>query len=260
MKWRLVPLAARSGAWNMAIDETLLVVCGKNRQPVLRFYTWEPPAVTIGRHQRMQNAVSLEACRKNNIEVIRRITGGRAVLHHHELTYCVIVPEEHLPQPVTVAQSYKLIADCLVKGLRRFGINAEATLPETMIGRKNSSVTSCFETLSVYEINIGGKKLAGSAQARKNGIILQHGSLLLDMDIELYMLLFGKMKENRFTTLYQELGYLPDVQELCSKMVEGFRENMNMSLIIDDLHPAEEEEAYFLTLNKYTSAIWNEKQ
>ncbi|MBN1524843.1 MAG: lipoate--protein ligase family protein [Spirochaetales bacterium] len=165
---------AMTGKANMEKDEWLLA----QGAPALRFYSWEPSCVSVGYFQNIERDIDTEFCRQNNIDIVRRPTGGRAVLHDRELTYSVVLPEKYLPAGVIA--SYKFIAGMFVNALKSFGITAEVKGPEGRGGRSGV----CFAEPSAYEISVDGKKLIGSAQVRRNGTVLQHGSILLDVDYE----------------------------------------------------------------------------
>ncbi|HCW50627.1 MAG TPA: hypothetical protein DGR79_00940, partial [Clostridiales bacterium] len=184
-EWRLiVEDEPRCAAENMAVDEAVArSVAAGNAPPTLRFYRWRPPAVSLGYFQDAAEAVDLEACRAEGVSVVRRLTGGRAVLHDREVTYSVVVPSALLPD--SVVESYRLLAEGLVTGLRALGYRAYLA-PERpeRAGDPGPGVpgAACFEVPSSYEILVGGRKVVGSAQVRRAGVILQHGSIMLELD------------------------------------------------------------------------------
>ncbi len=163
-----------TGRENMAKDQALLAA----GEPVLRFYQWHPPCVSIGYFQNPERDIDLDYLKTAGIDLVRRPTGGRAVLHEDELTYALILPEILLPSGVV--QSYRLVAGIFVEALGELGLVCDMKGPE---GRPDRSA-GCFSTASAYEICCRGKKIMGSAQVRRNGVVLQHGSLLLSVDYE----------------------------------------------------------------------------
>ncbi|MCZ7358247.1 MAG: biotin/lipoate A/B protein ligase family protein [Candidatus Methanoperedens sp.] len=164
MKWRVVELETYDAYQNMALDEAVSEgIRSGSSPPTIRFYTWEPSAVSIGYFQSIRDEVNLDVCRELGVDCIRRWTGGGAVYHDHygEITYSVIVPATVFPK--NIIESYRIICGWLVKGLERVGIAAEFN--------------------PINDILAGGKKISGSAQTRRGGILLQHGTLLYDLDL-----------------------------------------------------------------------------
>ena len=180
---RFLDTGPESAAWNMAVDEVLLENCRAHiaagnppeEAPLaLRVYAWSPPALTLGRNQVAERDVYMDRLEEEGVDLCRRITGGRAVLHDQEITYSVTGPEALLGD--TIEESYRRISAGLAAGLARLGALVEFAPPS---GRAYASQASCFATTSVWELSIGGRKVAGSAQCREGGAILQHGSILL---------------------------------------------------------------------------------
>ena len=180
---RFLDTGAAPAAWNMAVDEVLLAGCRSHLDAggaaedapfTFRVYGWSPPALTLGRNQAAGRDVFIGRLREEGVDLCRRLTGGRAVLHDREVTYSVAGPEGLLG--ATIEESYRRISEGLAAGLRRLGVPVEFAPPS---GRAYASQPSCFATASVWELSIGGRKVAGSAQCREGGAILQHGSILL---------------------------------------------------------------------------------
>ncbi len=175
MKWKVVGLETHDAYFNMALDEAISEgVRSGSSPPTIRFYNWEPGAVSIGYFQCMRDEVNLEACRELGIDRIRRWTGGGAVYHDSrgEITYSVIAPAGIFPK--NIIESYREICSWLVRGLGSIGIEAE------------------FQ--SVNDILVKGKKISGSAQTRRGGILLQHGTLLYGLDLKT---MFGVLNVSR---------------------------------------------------------------
>jgi lipoate-protein ligase A len=177
-RWRLIVDGASHGAWNMGVDEALLSAAARGRQPALRLYRWSGPWLSLGYGQRLESQ-RREACVRNGIGLVRRVSGGGAVVHGSDLTYALAAPEAALP--VGLAASYELIAGALVQALRAIGVMAaQPGKPATVGARPNSF--DCFASAAEHEICVAGRKLAGSAQRRVQGGALQHGSIRLEPD------------------------------------------------------------------------------
>jgi lipoate-protein ligase A len=191
-EWRLINCGEQDGAWNMAMDEALLHSVENGESPsILRLYRWKPATVTLGYFQQGSGVVNLSACRDFGYSVVRRFTGGRAVLHDHEVTYAVISPEQNEIFPGGVSHNYHVIAEVLQATLAEFGL--QTTISS---GRKERPATdtvqrsACFTAPALSELVINGQKMTGSAQKRLSSAFLQHGSIPLDIDPErLYMAL-----------------------------------------------------------------------
>lgn len=180
--WRLViDEQGRSGAANMAIDQAIAEACAAGDSlPTLRFYQWKPPAVSLGRHQ-PQAEIDHAAAAANGYEIVRRPTGGRAILHTDEFTYSVAARQDEARLAGGVMDAYLNISNALLAGLQRLGVAAHKAPAATRAPGDVSA--ACFEVPSAYEITAGGRKLIGSAQSRRAGYVLQHGSLPLVGDI-----------------------------------------------------------------------------
>ena len=187
-KWRLIHDPPLRGEINMQRDLQILEeVASAKAPPALRLYSWSPPALSIGRFQKAEEVADLEACRRQGVDIVRRPTGGRAILHDRELTYSLTIPDERSYIPAGVIPSYRFISRALLDAFVLLGIEAELS-PESKRGA-GVAPGSCFDSPSAYELQIGGKKVVGSAQMRRDGVLLQHGSILLKLQPRLYSLL-----------------------------------------------------------------------
>jgi lipoyl(octanoyl) transferase len=231
--WRYLDSGPASGAENMAVDEGLLRdAVSPGALPVLRFYTWSPPAVSLGRFQNKERAVNAEACQRRGFDIVRRITGGRAVLHCNELTYSVIARTESDLFPNDILGTYKVIAAGLLAGLRELGIAAEMV---SRSGRHAGMVKSspqepaCFSSPSWYEILVKGRKIIGSAQRRVGGAFLQHGSILIGYDpaLEAEVIPGGGMQD-AVTCIKMELGREGGPEEVKPAFRDGFARALGM--------------------------------
>ena len=203
---------------NMAIDEVLL----SSKVPVLRFYQWDPCAVSIGRYQDLDD-IDLEYCTENSIDIVRRITGGKAVLHEKELTYSFIIDKEAMPR--SIIESYKIISSAIIHGLGTLGIHPE--MSRSRIENRDNPV--CFQEPSFNELTINRKKFVGSAQVRRKGKLLQHGSILTGINTEKHSSCFKEKPET--DDLGNRITYIdiPE-KELKSAIKHGFSGYFNTSL------------------------------
>ncbi len=178
-QWRLIYDNPAVGVWNMAVDEAIMEAVGAGQSPpTLRLYAWDPPCLSLGYGQRFID-VDFTRVEQLGWDVVRRPTGGRAILHTDELTYSLSLPADDELAVGTIVASYQRISDALLTGLTRLGAapRADQRADHIEIG------PVCFETPSHYEITVEGRKLVGSAQMRRKNAILQHGSLPLSGDI-----------------------------------------------------------------------------
>ena len=242
MVWQFRNTGFRSGAFNMQYDEGLAQSLVSSGGPcVLRFYGWQPPAISLGWHQD-EAEIDLEKCTAAGIDLVRRPTGGRAILHSDEVTYSVIMTASQK----SVLSVYQYISEALVKGLRSLGADValEKSQPHFPSLYRSSSSVACFASAARYEIHIHGRKLVGSAQrrfARPNGeeVVLQHGSILLGSD-HLRIVDFLKMlsyeQRNRLkeelsektVDLASALGRKIGFAEVVSALKQGFEETWDV--------------------------------
>ncbi|MGC9554231.1 MAG: lipoate--protein ligase family protein [Thermoplasmatota archaeon] len=240
--WRFIDHGPRDAATNMAIDEALLM----SGRPTLRLYTWSPSAVSIGYFQAIREEVNLEACEREGVEVVRRISGGGAVYHdaQGEITYSLVVPEAAVSG--TVQDSCAAICSALVAGLREMGVEA------------------VFSPLN--DVVVNGKKISGSAQTRRHGVVLQHGTVLVDLDaIRMFSLLrvsAAKIADKgivaasqRVTSLRAEVGAV-DHRTVREALRQGFSRVFKADLPPETLTHEEKERLPGLR-DKYASRQWN---
>lgn len=173
VSWHLLVTPPLPGAVNMAIDEALLAQARDARQRTIRVYTWARPTISLGRHQTAQGIWDLARCEARGVDVVRRLTGGRAILHHRELTYAVTAP---VRDDVGLRDDYRAIAALLARSLDRLGIGAAPAVPHTRM--PIPAAAPCFELPARDELVVEGRKLVASAQLREEHAFLQHGSLL----------------------------------------------------------------------------------
>lgn len=244
-RWRLIPLAERPGALNMALDEAVADSIREGTSPpTIRFYSWNPSCVTIGYHQGIEEEVNLEECRKRGFDVVRRQTGGGAVFHDRlgEITYSVIAPEEMFPRDIIA--SYKEICEWIVDGLGRLGVEAE------------------FKPIN--DIVVGGKKISGNAQTRRRGILQQHGTILFGLDVATMFSVLKvtkeKISDKLIASVEERVTSLRKVSA-CSRddayhaLVAGFSAGKEIS--VGDFTPTELARGNELAETKYSARDWN---
>lgn len=200
---KFIPYEVKTGAENMQIDSDLLdfAISNNLEEPIFRLYGWSPACVSLGRNQN-SDFLDTKFLSGANIDVVRRLTGGRALLHDKELTYSYICPVKSLKNGENVTSSYKEISKFLIEQLAKIGINVDFG------GQKhsNTKLDYCMLTSTGADLCYQGKKLVGSAQCRKNGYILQHGSILLDYDTDLLERVFNKKVDTSQITSIQGIN------------------------------------------------------
>lgn len=262
--WRLIVSPAADGALNMAIDEALTeAVAAGASLPVLRLYTWRPPCLSLGYGQPLAAADSAR-CAQLGWDVVRRATGGRAVLHIDELTYTVCAPEAEPRVAGGVLESYRRLSAGLLRGLRGLGLEPERA--QSVYEDLGDKGPACFDGPSDYEITIGQRKLLGSAQLRRRGVVLQHGALPLAGDItriaDALQLELGQRLalRNRLrfraTTLELALGHVPDADEVAGQLATGFAEALALTWQQSELTAAEVARAGEIRAEKYANDAW----
>ncbi|MCF6094195.1 lipoate--protein ligase family protein [Microaerobacter geothermalis] len=273
--WRFINSGRRSPEMNMALDEAMILLHQQGKiPPTIRFYTWEPATLSIGYFQKAEKEVNLAKVKEYGLGFVRRPTGGRAVLHDKELTYSVVVSEEHPMMPRSVTEAYRVLSLGLLEGFKKLGLNAEmVSLASEEEKKKYASVGSaaCFDSPSWYELVVEGRKVAGSAQTRQKGVILQHGSILLDMDVNLLfdVLQFpsDRVKERmkkgfmeKAVTINQLSPKPVTIEEAITAFRHGFSKGLNVDLVEGILTDEEESLALQLVKGRYGTADWNLKR
>lgn len=255
----------------MALDEALLEWHSEGLiKPVLRFYEWEPTTLSIGYFQRVEKEINIEQVREQGLGFVRRPTGGRGVLHEDELTYSVIVSEEYPNMPETVTEAYRVISGGLLEGFKNLGLDAYFAIPENERERRDLTKPKsgvCFDAPSWYELVVEGRKVAGSAQTRQKGVILQHGAILLSVDLPKLVSLF-KFSSDRLRDRVAEslrkkavaidelAGRKVSVEESVEAFASGFEKALNITL--EPLELTEDQLAYVQEIErkKYANDEW----
>jgi len=267
-RWRLIRSGALGGAENMALDEALLeaVASGRSR-PVLRLYRWDPPTVTLGYGQRGRHAVNLAACRDLGLDVVRRSTGGRAVLHDREATYAVISPERSDLFPGGILGNYRRIADVLRQTLASLGLEASMAPGRSRGSGAGEVPAVCFTAPSAYELVFRGCKVTGSAQKRQGNAFLQHGSIPVEIDVDRLCRALSAsagVPESGIRHLLESVGWLNrwleqpvEIGTVEDRLIESFCSSWDIALEEDCPTPEERARAAVLCREKYENPRWN---
>ena len=241
--WNFINTGSHDPYYNMAMDEALLnFVSRAEIDPVVRFYTWDPATLSVGYFQRLKKEIDIDKVKEKGFGLVRRQTGGRGVLHDKELTYSVIVPESHPNMPSTITEAYRVISEGLLEGFKLLGFDAYFAIPRSKEEReklKQPRSAVCFDAPSWYELVVEGRKIAGSAQTRQKGVILQHGSLLQDVDVdELFdMFIFknDRLKEKMKKAFVDKAVAINDIsdrhisiEEMEKAFEEGFKKGLDI--------------------------------
>ena len=237
--WRVILDPLGDGAINMAKDRAILIACNEGEAPAtLRLYGWQKPTLSIGYSQDVSKNIDLESCEKNRIPVVRRFTGGRALLHQYELTYSVVAPIPHKAFPGSLRGTFEKISQAILESLKLVKIEGVkvAGKKDRKLGFEPKRFPACFSVANHCEIAVEGKKLIGSAQRRLHSAFLQHGSLILDMNPKLTHTLLKYPSEfdsqaalksliSKTTTLKQILKKDLEHDEAAQWFVKGFQKS-----------------------------------
>ena len=267
--WRFLVTPPARGAWNMALDQTILEHIGRGESlPTLRLYAWEPACLSLGHAQPFAD-VDVSRLQARGWEVVRRITGGRAILHTDELTYSVIAPNDEPVIAGTVLESYNRLAQALLLAVKNLELPVEINngVAQNDILHNNPV---CFEVPSTYEITVDGKKLIGSAQARKKEGVLQHGSLPLSGDLARICeaLVFEKESARaeaskrllaRATTVESALGRVVSWEMAAQAFIHAFEAQLGLNLKRGELSESEANRTEELVKEKYDQPSWTER-
>lgn len=252
MRFRLLQTGFNRGSLNMAIDESIAIHCSKGKVlPTIRLYGWKPPAISIGYFQSLAEEVDLKQCKNLGVDFIRRITGGGAVFHDKEVTYSFVIREDNPLVPRAVLDSYKKICEGLIQGLAIMGLSAT------------------FVPLN--DIVVNGKKISGNAQTRRNHCILQHGTMLTDVDVKKMFSLLKvpqekikdkliKSVEERVTCLNHQLQRDVGFEEVCAALAKGFEGGLGVDMEKDELTRSEINLAEEIEKKRYSMFEWNNKR
>jgi len=256
--WRLVSLDVNDAFTNMAIDEAITTARIDDIVPnTLRLYRWKPSAVSVGRFQDISDVVHVENCRKNGVDIVRRISGGGTVYHDatDEITYSVVMKEKEFGT-TDLVYAYDKICHGLIEAARNLGVTADF---------------SPGDSRNCPNLAVAGRKISGSAQYHKVGVLLQHGTFLLDVDLN-RMFTYLRVPwaktvnsivcvaKDRITSLRKELGRTVSVQEASQALVGGFQRALKIELVERSLTEQEKRLALRLRNEKYSQDRWNLKR
>ena len=251
-QWRLLQTGYDSASSNMAIDNAILIANSKGRvPPTVRFYGWVPPAISIGYFQSLTDEVDIDVCKRLGVGYVRRITGGGAVYHEKEVTYSIVVPESHPEIPKNIIQSYGRICGAVIRGLGFMGIESDYA--------------------PINDVVAGGRKISGNAQTRKAGTVLQHGTVLMDVDVDKMFSLLKvpneKIKDKliadvkqRVTSIRHMVGKDVSFEEVTSAMMRGFEEEFHVELVEGSLCEEELSVAKEFEKECFSTEKWNFKR
>jgi len=265
-RWRLVIDDARTGAWNMALDEAVSRAVAAGRSPAtLRIYSWEPACLSIGYAQKCKD-FDLALLEARGMGFVRRPSGGRAVLHKAELTYCLCAREDDPRVAGGVLESYKRLSAGFLSGLRLLGLQAALTANHD---GSSGTLAACFDAPGRYELTAGGRKVIGSAQWRHHGAVLQHGSVPLSGDVSEvvdYLRLGEKEKERaravlreRAATLLQVLQRQVSFSEAAAALTTGLAAELQVNWETAGFSDYELAAAERLAKEKYGNQSWNRR-
>jgi len=253
--WRWLDHAPRDAAWNMAVDEALWRLCGPHGRPTLRLYAWSPAAVSLGYFQRLEQ-IDQGVCRAHGFTLVRRPTGGRAVLHDQELTYSLVAPLRCFPDGVS--GSYRAIGQAFVHAFAELGVPAR--LQRAAAYQRSAA---CFDTPSLAELTVAGRKVMGSAQTRGPHALLQHGSIPLRLDVDRLAAALrlsprqARWLRRKAVGLQQAAGRTIGVEELKRAVLNGFQRAFDLRWQPAALSREEAALARRLATHKYCRLHWH---
>lgn len=260
---RIINDGIHRGTFNMAADEALLIELMKDADsPTLRFYQWENPTLSLGYFQKIKE-INIKRCEAKGYDIVRRPTGGRAVLHWDEVTFCLVIPAFKKG----LWEIFKSIHDALGSGLNMMGISARV-MPVKKYGQGTHHRTSaCFASPSRYELTLNGKKIAGTAQKKVGGYMLAHGSIPIKSKFKyLFEVLNFRSNEEReiayenavtkMTSLYDEMGVDYLFKDICNALISGFEKNWGCKVYEDNFKPSEIKLISGIEDEKYNNPEW----
>lgn len=269
--WRLMITPPARGAWNMAVDEAILENAGRGESlPTLRLYAWDPACLSLGHAQPFADVDSARL-KERGWDVVRRATGGRAILHTDELTYSVTGRAEEPLLAGGVLESYNRIAQALLLAVKNLGLPVEMKQIAGQVSTLTDTINPiCFEVPSTYEITVAGKKLIGSAQARKKEGVLQHGSLPLTGDLTriCQALVFEHEPARQeaasrlsacATTVESALGGAVTWDSAAAALIQAFERQLGLCFERGELSESESRRAEELIKEKYDHPSWTER-
>jgi len=268
MQWRFLDTGSDNAGMNMAVDEAMLQTHDAGATPsTLRVYGWQVPTLSLGYAQKTDQEVRLEICRQCGVEVVRRPTGGRAVLHDDEVTYSVVMPIDLPDGSRTLTEHYRLIGLALSAALSRLGLPVILARPQRSVMSRQGASPACFAALSRYELSVAEKKLVGSAQKRAQNALLQHGSMPFTLDRDRLFQCLNVPPEQRAHLVQDAYVTMTAIHEVAATPIGkadlhealryGFSTTFGVEFVPDTLAPAEQVLAQQLYTAKYATSAWN---
>lgn len=257
MYLRIVSDSHASGAWNMAVDEMLLDGSSSRAAFTLRFYTWKVPTVSLGYAQPWRQGFDEMLASDLSVDLVRRPTGGRAVLHRDELTYSLAGPGDRGPLAGGIAETYRRLAEGLCRGLRCLGADVHIVRPADREGRLGRT-GACFSSRSRFELAHGERKLVGSAQRRAGGRVLQHGSMPIGMPDKRFWRVLGAdgaIAAAATVGLEEVLDQRPSPRTLRGSLANGISEALDLPTRHETLSARERRAAAWL-VQRHASQAW----
>lgn len=267
--WRIILSPAARGAWNMAVDEAILEATAAGESaPTLRLYSWAPPCLSLGSAQPISQ-IDVNKLHEFGWDIVRRPTGGRAILHADEITYAVAAPIHDPNFEGGVLHSYRYFSEGLITALSILGLEVEIQ-PELALNEAERSQPVCFELPSSYEITVKDKKLVGSAQLRRKGGVLQHGTMPLKGDIGRISLVLSFKDDDlrrqsqvkvrdRASPLDALLGHSVSWDQAAEAITQGFSRALGMNFETSQLTEKEIQRAEDLLQARYENQSWTER-
>ena len=268
--WRFLDTGCGDAAYNMAVDEALLLSHEAGQSPpTLRVYTWSSPTLSFGYAQNVEREVDTTACREHGVTPVRRPTGGRAVLHDEEATYSVVMPLRLGGREATVTEHYRRIGLALAAALRHAGLSVTLERPSVLGAAARPASPACFAAISRYELSATGRKLVGSAQKRGRRSLLQHGSIPLTMDRHRLFACLRVPDDQRQQLLEEAYASMVAVNEVAAAALDvaalqralrhGFAKCLadGAGMVAGALSADESRVADELRRTKYDSDAWN---
>lgn len=228
MNFYYYPFIAESGALNMSIDWHLFEISKRNNCANLRFYIWSPPSISFGKNQNPENIVNFKECQKYKIDLVKRPTGGRALLHHKELTYFLSAPLDGKVFPKNFQKNYNLISECLLKGLYYLKIPAEIKKQKSPYKTSPLSSLPCFSEPAPGEIVINDKKIIGSAMFAEEEFFLIHGSIILNFDENIQRKIFINKQKFFISGISDFQRPLPSWEKILKCFKKGFEDILSI--------------------------------
>lgn len=224
----LIDYKEYTGAENMQMDSDILAdaIQKQTKEPILRFYGWKPACVSLGRNQSEEH-INVDFCRKNNIDIVKRVTGGRGLLHDNEVTYSFVCPFEFLDGGESIIKSYKEISSAIILGLKKLGIETELGNKK----QKSASFDYCMSLSTGADLCYEGKKLVGSAQYRTQNYILQHGSILFNYDKNTVEQIFNEKTIPNSIIGIEEINPVLTRKDIVKAVKSGFEEYFKCSYL-----------------------------